>query len=170
MATQQTKELMAGLRELPMPVPPGLERALGYERSGSRFLEVWWTCYGDESTWSDGVVTSSGNPWGYLAYVRHKRVAPHLVGLALGSSDEDARDHLLLDLVERKAWAGPALAVERVVVASATRPRLTPEEVVAIVQRMRDLPLSTIQEMERRMADDSAAMETLVRELDGGTG
>jgi hypothetical protein len=42
-----------GLIPLPIPVPPSLEGALGYDGEG-RFLALWWESAADEAIWSDG--------------------------------------------------------------------------------------------------------------------
>jgi len=56
---------------------------------------------------SDGLVTFTGLWPGYLAYVQHKSVHPHLTDFNLGSSECPADYHLIIDLVERQAFVAP---------------------------------------------------------------
>jgi hypothetical protein len=89
--------------ELKIPVPPApiLERAVGYTRDASaRYLALWWTSLGDEVMVSDGFVTFTGNWQGYLAYVHHLRIHPTLRRFPLGSSEEEARVRLVMDMVD----------------------------------------------------------------------
>jgi hypothetical protein len=62
---------------------------------------------------SDGLVTFTGLWPGYLAYVRHKMVHPHLTGFNLGSSENPADYHLIIDLVERRAFVAPCKVADR---------------------------------------------------------
>ena len=100
-----------GLEPLPIPVPEGLEAALGYE-GDARYLGMWWEPARDEAMVSDGVVTCDGYWDAFVTYVSHPRVWPHLEGYHLGNSDSPARHALLLDLAERRAWVGPIGLVE----------------------------------------------------------
>jgi hypothetical protein len=95
---------------LPIPVPPAplLERAVGYQNERSaRYMALWWEPCGDEVMVSDGYVSFTGHWPGYLAFIQHRRIYPQLVGLNLGSSEENADYHLVIDLVERKAYVAP---------------------------------------------------------------
>jgi hypothetical protein len=62
---------------------------------------------------SDGLVTFTGLWPGYLAYVQHKNVHPHLKNFNLGSSECPAGFHLVVDLVERKAFIAPCKVADR---------------------------------------------------------
>ena len=69
------------LISLPIPVPPSplLERAVGYQREQeARFLALWWEPCGDEVMVSDGYISFTGHWPGYLTYVQHPRIYPHL--------------------------------------------------------------------------------------------
>ena len=102
---------------LPIPIPPApiLEQAVGYKNERNvRYLALWWEPCGDEVMVSDGFVTFTGNWSGYLAYVHHKKVYPCLKPYNLGSSDEPAEYHLVVDLQERKVYAAKCTEAEMV--------------------------------------------------------
>jgi hypothetical protein len=90
--------------QLKIPVPPAplLEQAVGYRNyRNTHYLALWWEPCGDEVMVSDGLVTFTGLWPGYLAYVQHKSVHPLLTEFNLGSSENPADYHLIIDLVER---------------------------------------------------------------------
>lgn len=62
---------------------------------------------------SDGLVTFTGLWPGYLAYVQHKSVRPLLTEFNLGSSENPADYHLIIDLVERRAFVAPCKVADR---------------------------------------------------------
>lgn len=102
--------------QLNIPVPPAplLEQALGYlNYRNARFLALWWEPCGDEVMVSDGLVTYTGLWSGYLAYVQHSVIHPHLVTYNLGSSDRPADHHLLIDLADRQAFIGTGEATDK---------------------------------------------------------
>jgi hypothetical protein len=81
---------------------------VGYQNERSaRYMALWWEPCGDEVMVSDGYVSFTGHWPGYLAFIQHRRIYPQLVGLNLGSSEENADYHLVIDLVERKAYVAP---------------------------------------------------------------
>lgn len=91
------------LTALTIAVPPApiLENALGYE-GRARWIATWWEPGVDEAVVSDGQISVGGNWEGYLIYVRH--FAFELEAYNLGSSETQARERLVIDLVERKAY------------------------------------------------------------------
>ena len=96
---------------LPIPVPPAplLERAVGYQRNTeTRFLALWWEPCGDEVMVSDGSISFTGHWPGYLTYVQHPRIYPHLASYNLGSSEYEAEYHLMIDRKERGACLLPS--------------------------------------------------------------
>ena len=100
---------------IPVPPAPILEQAVGYpDEAGARYLSLWWGCADDEVLLSDAAEIKYGNWEGYLAYVHHKAVYPHLTSYNLGSSDEPAKYHLLIDLIERKAYVASGRDAERI--------------------------------------------------------
>jgi hypothetical protein len=89
---------------LPVPVPPMLEEALGYG-GDARYCGFFWTREGDEASWDDGCQSFvGGDPWSYVAFVRHRSVAPALRGYDLGSSDTQATHWLVLDREARQLY------------------------------------------------------------------
>jgi hypothetical protein len=81
---------------LNVPVPPMLSKAMGYTGE-ARFVSFQWTLYGDESDYSDGRLSGTGNWQTFLAYIQHPAVSPYLEEYDLGSSDSEARHALILD-------------------------------------------------------------------------
>jgi hypothetical protein len=93
------------MNQLNIPIPPApiLEQAVGYQNSrNARYLALWWEPCGDEAMVSDGLVTFTGLWPGYLAFVQHPTVHPHLVAYNLVSSEYPADFHLVIDLEERR--------------------------------------------------------------------
>jgi hypothetical protein len=100
--------------DIPVPPEPILENSVGYwNERGARYLALWWEPAGDEVMVSDGFVTFTGNWAGYLAYVHHPKVFPHLANQPLGSSDEPARVCLVIDLQDRRAFIVPIREAEK---------------------------------------------------------
>ncbi len=85
-----------GLTPLKAPVPPMLEKAIGYS-GDARFVSFHWTPAGDEADYDDGQRAGTGEWQGYLAYVDHPTVRPLLTQYQLGSSDSEAEHSLILD-------------------------------------------------------------------------
>ncbi len=160
--------------ELKIPVPPArlLERAVGYTRdAGARYLALWWTALGDEVMVSDGFVTFTGNWQGYLAYVHYHTIYPTLRRFELGSSEEEARDRLVIDLLERKAWLGAILETEHFLASQwkkeAERNTLTAyEDLEFLIRCFLDRPEPSQEDVLRRMAEDRQAVEELRLWLD----
>jgi hypothetical protein len=88
--------------KIPIPAPPELEEALGYEGE-ARLVAFRWSPVGDEADFDDGRNSGTGNWDGFLALVDHPAVRPHLGDFRhrLGSSDEEATHWLLLDREDR---------------------------------------------------------------------
>jgi len=102
--------------QLNIPVPPAplLEQAVGYRNCrNARYLALWWEPCGDEAMVSDGLVTFTCLWPGYLAFVQHDTVHPHLADYNLGSSECPANFHLVIDLAERRAFISPCRQADR---------------------------------------------------------
>lgn len=94
------------MKELEIKVPPEpiLEEAFEYGGS-ARYIALWWEIGGDEAMVSDGRVTYTSSWEAYLLFVRRWG---HVLGeYQLGSSDEVARDRLIIDRQNRKAFVLP---------------------------------------------------------------
>ncbi len=173
--------------QLAIPVPPApvLERAVGYQNTrNARLLALWWEPAGDEAMVSDGFVTFTGDWPGYLAYVHHKAVYPHLALYNLGSSDEPAEYYLVIDLLERKAYIAKSREAEMVLAhqwgqgSARAEPVLTTMEefeemLQGFVEQIQAIP--SMEEVRQRMDEDRQAVERLVFWLDdhadtGGNG
>ena len=100
---------------IPVPPEPILERAVRYQNDeGSRYLALWWEPADNDVLISDGSMITAGFWEGYLAYIHHKAVYPHLASYNLGSSDDSAKYNLLVDLIERKAYLALCRDAERI--------------------------------------------------------
>ncbi len=91
---------------LDAPVPPNMEKALGYERD-ARYVAFYWTPAGDQAMYDDGEISGTGEWPAWLDFTQHPLVDPHLQRYDFGSSDFEADDYLLLDRQERKAYVAP---------------------------------------------------------------
>jgi hypothetical protein len=99
------------MQQLDVPVPPMLERAVGFP-GDARFFALYWGA-GDEAYFSDGRTSATGNPHGYLAFIRHPAVALPLAGHDLGSSDDEATEWLVIDRQSRRAYVAPVAEARR---------------------------------------------------------
>jgi hypothetical protein len=106
MNTSNHAELLAHLTLLTVPVPPNLAEALGYAGT-ARWIGCYWTPYGDEVVWDDGRVDATGEWDAYLAFTQHPKVYPAVRSYRLGSSEDEARDMLIIDREEHKAYIAP---------------------------------------------------------------
>lgn len=90
-------EAPESFRVLAAPFWPRLPLAVGY-RGGARWVALYVSS--DHVMYTDGAGSGTGDTSLFLAYKRHRVVAPHLAGAHLGSADEEARDWLLVDQAE----------------------------------------------------------------------
>lgn len=95
---------MEPLQQVQLPVPPMLEAALGYAGE-ARYVAFYWGA-GDEVYWDTGWSSADGEWQGWLAFVRHPRVAPALVPYHFGDSDTPATHWLVLDRETRTCAIG----------------------------------------------------------------
>src|SRR5687768_8338186 len=65
------------------------------------------TPYGDETDYSDGRLSGTGNWQAFLAYIQHPVVSPFLQEYDLGSSDSEARHTLILDRDKHEIMIAP---------------------------------------------------------------
>ena len=172
---------------IPVPPEPILERAVGYpDDVGARYLSLWWACarasgpgepVGDEAMLSDGsmTTTTTANWEGYLAYIHHKAVYPHLASYNLGSSDDPARYHLLIDLVERKAYIALCRDAEKILeeiwwleAEEIEKMTLTDEDSAALVKLFEEALQETSEddELPPSMEEEHQAVMELTRWLD----
>jgi hypothetical protein len=111
-----------------LPLPPELVETLGY-RGDARFVGFFWSPLGDQLIATDGVNSGTGQSWAYLAYRRHRAVAPLLAGFDLGSSEEDAVHMLLIDRERQVAAAAPMIEAREFLVGQhPPTPELTAEQ------------------------------------------
>src|SRR6266567_4123543 len=99
-ASREHHYSFAGLTPLIAPVPPMLEKAIGYTGE-ARFVSFYWMPGGDEAYYDDGQRGGTGNWQGYLAYMQHATVYPLLTQYHFGGSENEAQHALILDREER---------------------------------------------------------------------
>jgi hypothetical protein len=115
-----------GVIALPVPVPPMLERALGYsdpaQGAPARLIGIFWEPAGDEARCSDGRRTADANWYAYQAYL-DGLVRPQLalaegdlwnLPYDFGSSEVPAQHWLLLDREQRRLYAAPVPVARQV--------------------------------------------------------
>lgn len=108
---KQRRQMKMQMTPIDIPVPPAplLEQAVGYRNyRKAHYLALWWDPCGDEAMVSDGLLTFTGLWSGYLAFVQHGAVHLHLAAYNLGSSENSADFHLVIDLDERRAFISPS--------------------------------------------------------------
>jgi hypothetical protein len=88
-----------------LPIPPELAEALGY-RGDARFVAFHYSACGDDAVVDDGRTCSTCGPWAFIAYRRHRAVAPLLAPFNLGYSDRDADHCIVLDREAGRASVG----------------------------------------------------------------
>jgi hypothetical protein len=147
---QQNEEERAGWVRLNVPVPPGLDAAIGY-RGEARWVIFHWERCGDESFYNDGRIAGTGFPWPYLAFIRHPAVAPEIAPFAFGSSDSEAKECLLLDRGEQVLYAVPVWPARQFLVQQHPPPPELTVSAADITQAMRE---------------EKQAIEAIVRFLD----
>ncbi len=165
------------MMKLDVPVPPILEEAIGYT-GDAQWVAFYWTPAGDEAMYDDGRISGDGYWDAYLTFTRHSRVAPHLAGYNLGSSDFEADDYLLLNRATRMLYVAPrdeartVLRTQWPTTAGCAVPVLTAEEweqmreqIWAALRRPPDMA-----EIQARMQVHQAQLDALQQWLDQQNG
>jgi hypothetical protein len=160
-------EIEALLAPLPVPIPPNLEDALGYDGE-ARYVAFYWEPCGDEFMFDDGQYSTQGNWQVWLEYTNHQCVAPYLIEkcwrcrgvgttnqlenepceicdgagclpLNFGYSDEVATHWFILDRETRKAYAAPvAIAQGFLRRRGPIVAQLTPEQMQAVTEAFQE--------------------------------
>ncbi len=163
---------MNGLRGLAgCPVPPGLERAMGYDGE-LRYVAFYWTPYGDEVVYDDGTQSGDGDWQVWLLYVRHPKIRPFLTQLELGSSDTEARHWLLLDCQARFFYCGEVKAVRKFLNRQVpvqlvdTPPVLRREDLQKLNKSLKERPPVTMEEIHAIMRQRTKKLAELREWLD----
>lgn len=111
-----------------IPLPPELAETFGYGGE-ARFVGFFWSPLGDQLVATDGVNSGTAQSWTYLAYKRHRSVAPLLAPFDLGSSEEDGTHMLLIDRQMNRANIAPVAEARDFLARQHTpAPELTPEQ------------------------------------------
>jgi hypothetical protein len=161
-----------GLSPLNVPVPPMLAQAIGYT-GDARFVSFQWTPYGDETDYSDGRTSATGNWQAFLAYIHHPAVSPLLRDYDFGSSDSEAKHALVLDRENNALYVAPVKETEKFLKEQWPKEppiRMSQEEYAALVTKAlknikppRDISMD---EIHRRIERQSALVEELQQWLD----
>jgi len=164
------------MTQLNIPVPPApiLEQAVGYRNyRHARFLALWWEPCGDEAMVSDGLVTFTGLWTGYLAYVQHRTIHPQVAAYNLGSFEEPAEYHLVIDLDERLAFITPCREAESFLTSRWGNPQEKPVSISSeemekwladLSEQLSHFP--SMDELLSQMAKDQTQVATLQHWLD----
>lgn len=162
--------------DIPVPPAPILEQAVGYPNTRNAcYLALWWEPCGDEVILSDGLLSYTGLCWGYLAFVQHPLVQPHLAGINLGSSECSAEFHLIIDLIERQVFIASRQEANRLLAAQwekggcqETRLSLSPEDLQQWVENLEHqlLRFPGRDELMAQMAEDEQHIAVLEKWLD----
>jgi hypothetical protein len=158
----------AGWARLSVPPPPRLAEAVGY-RGNVRWVAFRWEPCGDEPFYDDGRTSGTGAPWPYLAFVRHRALAPELAPYNLGSSDGLGSECLLLDRGDKVLYVVPLSSARRFLATQHPPPARAAEHAPAVETSLADLlDLSTWREAEVGQADVERALreeEQVVNEM-----
>jgi len=165
-AHKEKRYSLEGLTLLKAPVPPMLEKAIGYHGE-ARFVSFHWTPGGGEADYDDGQRAGTGEWQGYLAYVQHPTVHLLLAQYDLGSSDSEAQHTLILDRQERKLYVA-SVKDARTFLAQQwpeLKPvHMTKEEYFAIVtETIKNVKFKEpdIEEIQKRIEEQYALVEAL---------
>lgn len=113
---------------LPIPVPPMLEEAMGYDGE-ARLVAFYWGG-GDEAYYADGYRSACGEWDAFLLFIEHPSVASALQSYDFGSSEDEARHWLILDREHRHLSVAPVAAAQRLLKAQWSLP--DPEPVLVV--------------------------------------
>ncbi len=163
---------VSDLTSLNVPVPPMLAKAMGY-RGNARYVSFQWTPYGDETDYSDGRGSGTGDWQAFLAFIHHPAVRPQLQGYDLGSSDSEAKHALILDQEQQILFIAPARDAEKFLQEQwpkAPPIRMSKEEYNALVMKaLKNLTYArdvSMKEVERRMKEHHALIKEMEQWLD----
>jgi len=168
---------------LPVPPEPILEQAVGYRNDrNARYLALWWEPCGDEAMVSDGFITFTGHWPGYLTYVQHVSIHPHLAAFQLGSSEDAATHRLVIDLRERQVFAASCREAEMLLANQWNTPQgedqensmqtgpvtLTIEDLQRLIEKLTGHlnQVPSMNEVMSRMEEDQKAVRMLQQWLD----
>ncbi len=164
--------VVTGFTPLNVPVPPMLAKAIGYT-GNARFVSFQWTPYGDETDYSDGRVSATGNWQAFLAFLHHPAVSPHLKHYDFGSSDSAAKHALILDQEKQALYVAPVRQAEKFLMEQWPKEppmQMTKEEYNAIVMKaMKNLTYArdiNMDEVQRRIDQQHKLIEELQQWLD----
>jgi len=164
------------MKKLPLRLPDSFEKALGYNGK-MKWVAFYWTPDGDEAVYDDGFTFADGNWHGFLAFIYHPSVAPHLKGYDLGSSESTAKHWLLADLEHRAIWVGDRKEVAQFLEKEMARQlSLSPpveiplerlQEIIGKIEKqMRAIKLPSMKEIEKQIAEEAQAVEAMLKQLD----
>jgi hypothetical protein len=152
--------------QLSIGAPPSLEAALGVE-GDARYFGMYWTPAGDEAIVETGASSYDGYWPAYQIFVAHAYVQPHLRGLRLGASDDEARHMLIVDRASRDVFVAELREGRKFL--RAQHPPMPEVDVAHLQSWLAQLaqrpPLST-SEVERAMRERDQACVKLKTELD----
>jgi hypothetical protein len=164
-ARKDKRYSLEGLTQIMAPVPPMLEKAIGYNGE-ARFVSFHWIPGGDEADYDDGRRAGTGEWQSYLAYVQHPTVYPLLAQYDLGSSDSEAQHSLILDRQDRKLYVA-SVKDARTFLAQQwpeLKPAMTQKEYLALITKaLKNVKFNEpdLDEIQRRIEEQYALVEAL---------
>jgi hypothetical protein len=159
-----------GLTPLNAPAPPMLVKAIGY-KGYARYVSFRWTPYGDETEYSDGRTSGTGNWQPFLAYIQHPAISPFLEEYDLGSSESEAKHALIFDQVELEVFIAPVKEGEKFLAQQwPLQPliRMSKEELVTKISIVRNniQQIRDIEVIPQRIKNQYALIEDMQKWLD----
>ena len=153
-------------------LPPDLCLALGY-RGDCRFAGFFWSPLGDHLIATDGINSGTAQSWAYLAFKRHRVVAPLLEPFDLGSSESDAVHILVIDGVANRAFVAPVSEARTFLERQhPPAPALSPDQQAAfnlelgrLLEEWRERPIDR-EALAREMAEQQERVARMVSLLD----
>jgi hypothetical protein len=122
----------------------------------------------------DGRVSRTGNSWAFLAFRRHRAVAPLLDGVNLGYSDVEAEHALVIDREMGRASV-PSVAEARQLLHDQwpPQPPMSPEQAAELQARIDELvakgwreePVDMVR-VQQAMAEQNARVKRMISWLD----
>lgn len=148
--------------------------ALGYD-GDARYVAIWWEPGGDEACYSDGRQMLIGADWtSYLTLIKHNFAARRDDEISLGTSEEPARNWLIIDRhTEHDAWFVPVAVADNILRGQWPKEERhnlgavwSFEELLASFNNLPVLPLPSYEEIERQMQESHANYTALVAALE----
>lgn len=126
---------------LPVPLWPRLPVAVGYPGT-ARWVALYVSS--SQAMYHDGAGAGTCDTGLFLAFKRHRVMAPHLAGAHLGSVDEEASQWLVVDRQEQALYLADSEEARRFLMAQWPRStaslEYTPAELARLLADLEEVP------------------------------